>query len=118
MTHQCAAAHVQFVVSWSVASGLEAGGTVGLVRTGSGTAPRFRQACGLAEREQSPAGTDVSTFRLHDGLPTMGENHRIDPLAATDATPIERGKFVHRLRNHETAATMTVVGVSLPMRDG
>jgi hypothetical protein len=66
----------------------------------------------------SLASTDVSTFRLRDGLPTMGENHRIDPLAATDAAPVERGEFVHRLRNHETAATMTVVGMSLPSRDG
>lgn len=57
-------------------------------------------------------------FRRRDGLPSMGENHRIDPLAATDATPVERGEFVHRLRNHETTATMTVIGVSLSSRDG
>jgi hypothetical protein len=48
----------------------------------------------------------------------MGENHRIDPFAATDAMQVVRGQFVHRLRHHETAAAMTALGVSLPSNGG
>jgi hypothetical protein len=47
----------------------------------------------------------------------MGENDRIDPFAATDTMPVERGEFVHRLRHHEPAATMAALGLSLPLRD-
>jgi hypothetical protein len=44
---------------------------------------------------------------------TVGENHRIDPLAATDATPIVRVHFDDPLWHHQPTATMTPIGTKL-----
>jgi hypothetical protein len=40
----------------------------------------------------------------------MGENDRIDPLAAAHTVPIDRPDFEHFLRNHEAAAAMAAIG--------
>ncbi len=47
---------------------------------------------------------------------TVGENHRIDSLAATDAVPIGRTNLEHFLLNHQPAATMAAIGLP-PLSD-
>jgi hypothetical protein len=57
-------------------------------------------------------------FSTGEVLLTMGENDRIDPLAATDAAPIDRTDFEYPLQNHEPTAAMTAIGTSLLFADG
>ena len=49
--------------------------------------------------------------------PAMGENDRIDPLAAAYTVPIDRPDFEHFLRNHKAAASMAAVGSSPLLSD-
>jgi hypothetical protein len=51
-------------------------------------------------------------------LLAMGENDRIDSLAATDATPIDRPDFEYPLLHHEPTAAVATIGPSLLFADG
>jgi hypothetical protein len=64
--------------------------------------------------------TDKQLLGLCAGhvLLTMGENDRIDPLAATDAAPIDRPDFEYPLPYHEPTAAVATVGPSLLFADG
>ena len=57
------------------------------------------------------AGNLFPDFCRYDNPLTMGENHRIDPFAATHAAPVVGTEFVHRLWNHKAATAMAAIDV-------
>ena len=60
------------------------------------------------------AGAHILPFGTHEILLPMGENHRINPFAATDTTQLKRPEFVYLLRHHKTATAMATIHPTLP----
>jgi len=68
---------------------------------------------GLIEAGSAFTSKESLGFDPREVFLAMGENNRIDPLAAAHATPVDRSDLENSFFQHKSAAAMAPIGLSV-----